>query len=239
MDAVRAWLGANVHVAVDTEHHLIVAQEVTNAGLGQAQLNGMAQKAKQALQVNWLDPVADRGYYSGEQIPACERAGIAVTLPRPMTSGAKTAGRFDKEDCLFRPGKNAYHCPAGETLPCRYTTLENGMRLSRYWTNACQACPLKTDRTTGRERRVTRWEHEHLLESVQRRLDADPQAIRVRRETVEHPFGTLKERIGATHFLTRTLPRVSAEMVLQVPAYNLTRVLNIMGSKGLLAAIAG
>jgi transposase len=96
---------------------------------------------------------------------------------------------------------------------------------------------MKTDCTTGKERRVTRWEHEDVLETVQRRLDGDPLAMRVRRETVEHPFGTLKARMGATHFLTKTLPRVSTEMALQVLAYNLTRVLNILGSRTLLAAI--
>ena len=133
---------------------------------------------------------------SGVEILACERAGIAVTLPRPMTSGAKAAGRFGKEDFLYRHDENAYRCPAGETLIHRTTRVENGMTLSRYWTNACQVCSLKTDCTTGKERRVTRWEHEDVLENVQRRLDADPQAMRVRRETVEHPFGTLKARMG-------------------------------------------
>ncbi len=224
---------------MDTDHHLIVAHEVTNVGSDRAQLSGMAQQAKQALQVDRLEAVADRGYYSGVEIVACESAGIAVTLPRPMTSGAKAAGRFGKEDFLYRHDENAYRCPAGETLPYRYMTVENGMTLSRYWTNACQACPLKADCTKGQERRVTRWEHEDVLETVQRRLDADPQALRVRRETVEHPFGTLKPRMGAIHFLTRTLPRVSAEIALQVLADNLTRVLNIMGSQRLLAAIRG
>ncbi|SMD15431.1 Transposase [Fulvimarina manganoxydans] len=232
-------VGYNVQMAVESGHHLIVAHEVTNVGSDRAQLSGMAEKARQALQVDRLDAVADRGYYSGEEILACENAGIAVTLPRPMTSGAKAAGRFGKEDFLYIREENAYRCPAGEMLAYRYTTVENGLTLSRYWTNACQTCPLKADCTTGKERRVTRWEHEDVLENVQRRLDADPQAMQVRRETVEHPFGTLKARMGATHFLTRTLPRVSAEMAFHVLAYNLTRVLNIMGSRKLLAAMTG
>jgi hypothetical protein len=230
-------VGYNVQVAVETEHHLIVAHAVTNAGSDRAQLSGMAVRAKQALETDTLDAVADRGYYSGQEILACERAGISVMLPRPMTSGAKAAGRFGKEDFLYHREKNAYLCPAGETLSHRCTTVENGLTLHRYWTNACSACPLKADCTTGKERRVTRWEHEDVLETVQRRLDGDPLAMRVRRETVEHPFGTLKARMGATHFLTKTLPRVSTEMALQVLAYNLTRVLNILGSRKLLAAI--
>ena len=197
----------------------------------------MATRAKQALETDTLDAVADRGYYSGEQVLACERAGISVTLPRPMTSGAKAADRFGKGDFLYPPQENAYLCPAGETLPHRHTTVENGLTLHRYWTNACSACPMKAACTTGKERRVKRWEHEDVLETVQRRLDADSLAMRVRRETVEHPFGTLKARMGATHFLIKTLPRVSTEMALQVLAYNLTRVFNIMGSQKLLAAI--
>ena len=101
----------------------------------------------------------------------------------------------------------------------------------RYWTTACQDCSLKSQCTTGPERRIPRWEHEHLLEAVQ-------QAMRQRRETVEHPFGTMKARMGATHFLTKTLPKVAAEMALSVLAYNLTRVINIVGIKPLIAAIA-
>src|SRR6266478_4978628 len=116
---------------------------------------------------------------------------------------------------------------------------EDGKRLRRYWTTACQDCSLKSQCTTGPGRRIPRWEHEHLIEAVQQRLDANPQAMRQRRETVEHPFGTMKARMGATHFLTKTLPKVAAEMALSVLAYNLTRVMNIIGIKSLIAAIRG
>jgi len=230
-------VGYNVQVAVETEHHLIIAHAVTNAGSDRAQLSVMAARAKEALEADTLDAVADRGYYSSEQILACERAGIAVTLPRPMTSGAKAVGRFGKDDFLYRRQDITYLCPAGQTLSHRYTSVENGLTLHRYWTNVCSTCAMKGACTTGKERRVTRWEHEDVVDAVQRRLDGDPRAMRVRRETVEHPFGTLKARMGATHFLTKTLPRVSTEMALQVLAYNLTRVLNIMGSRKLLEAI--
>ena len=111
------------------------------------------------------------------------------------------------------------------------------MVLRRYWTNACQSCAIKHGCTTGKERRITRWEHEHILEAVQRRLDQHPEKMRQRRETVEHPFGTIKARMGATHFLMKTLPRVAAEMALHVLAYNLTRVMNIMGVQPLMAAM--
>ena len=155
-----------------------------------------------------------------------------------QTSGAKADGRFGKQDFVYLPDEDVYRCPAGERLKYRYTNVENGLTLRRYWTNACESCAIKHRCTTGKERRITRWEHEHLLEEVQRRLDENPQAMRQRRETVEHPFGTMKARMGATHFLTKTLPKVAAEMALSVLAYNLTRVMNIGGIKPLMVAIA-
>ena len=230
-------VGYNVQVAVETEHHLIVAHEVTNVGSDRAQLAAMAKQAKAALGAETLDAVADRGYYSGEEILACEQAGIAVTLPKPMTSGAKADGRFGKQDFVYQPEDDTYRCPAGQTLRYYYKNVENGLTLRRYWTPACQTCSIKIRCTPAKERRITRWEHEHVLEAVQRRLDENPGAMRLRRETVEHPFATIKARMGATHFLMKRLPRVSGEMALHVLAYNLTRVLNIMGSRALLAAI--
>ena len=184
-----------------------------------------------------LDVVADRGYFNGEEILACEEAGITVTLPKPMTSGAKAEGRFGKQDFVYKPEEDAYRCPAGATLKYHYTNVENGLTLRRYWTTACQTCSIKSRCTPAKERRITRWEHEHVLEAVQRRLDENPKAMRQRRETVEHPFGTIKARMGAMHFLMKTLPRVSGEMALHVLAYNLTRVMNMMGVQPLLAAM--
>jgi transposase len=230
-------VGYNVQVAVDTEHHLIVTHEVTNTGSDRSQLANIASQAKEVLGADHLDAVADRGYFNSSEILACEQADITVTLPKPMTSGAKADGRFGKQDFVYLPTGDMYRCPAGEMLTYRYTNEEDGKTLRRYWTTACPRCPLKSQCTTGPERRITRWEHEHLLEAVQRRLDANPQAMRVRRETVEHPFGTLKMRMGATHFLMKHLPKVATEMALHVLAYNLTRVMNIVGVKPLLAAI--
>src|ERR1700731_3088500 len=230
-------VGYNVQVAVDTEHHLIVTHEVTNSGSDRAQLANMAKQAKGVLKVDKLEAVADRGYFNGEEILACEQAGICVTLPKPMTSGAKSEGRFGKQDFVYVPEEDVYRCPAGEKLKFHYANEEHGQKMRRYWTNACKTCAIKDQCTTGKERRITRWEHEHVLEIVQQRLDQDPQAMRRRRETVEHPFGTLKMRMGATHFLMKTLPKVASEMALSVLAYNLTRVMNIVGTRALLAAI--
>jgi len=230
-------VGYNVQVAVDTKHHLIVTHEVTNDGSDRAQLATIASQAKEVLGVDELEAVADRGYYSGEEILACHKAGITVTLPKPITSGIEAKGRFGKQDFVYLSDEDVYRCPAGEKLKYYYTNEENGQKLRRYWTNACRHCALKRRCTTGVQRRIARWEHEHVLEAVQKRLDKNPQAMRQRRETAEHPFGTLKMRMGATHFLMKRLPKVATEMALHVLAYNLTRVMNIMGIRPLMAAI--
>jgi transposase len=230
-------VGYNVQAAVDTRHHLIVAHDVTNVGSDRSQLSRMAKQTKGTLDAETLDVVADRGYFSSEEILACDQAGITVTLPKPLTSGAKAKGRFGKQDFRYVADEDVYLCPAGQRLVYRYTNEENGLTLRRYWTSACPTCAIKDQCTTGKERRITRWEHEHLLEAVQRRLDENPQAMRQRRETVEHPFGTIKSRMGATHFLTKTLKRVRTEMALHVLAYNLRRMMTILGPGPLIAAI--
>ncbi|MEE8608246.1 MAG: IS1182 family transposase [Nitrospiraceae bacterium] len=230
-------VGYNVQAAVDIEHHLIVTHAVTNVGNDRAQLSPMAKQTKATLEVDKLDVVADRGYFSGEEILACEEAGITVTLPKPMTSGNRAKSRFVKDDFRYLAADDVYLCPAGKRLVHHYTNQENGLTLRRYWTNACQDCAIKDRCTTGKERRITRWEHEHVLEAVQRRLDENPQAMRQRRETVEHPFGTIKARMGATHFLMKRLKNVRTEMALSVLAYNLTRVMNIIGIRPLIQAM--
>jgi hypothetical protein len=231
-------VGYNVQVAVEAEHHLIVTHAVTNVGNDRAQLAPMAKAAQETLGTEDLHVIADRGYFDGEQVKECVEAGLTVTPPKPQTSGAKAEGRFGKQDFVYLRDQDAYRCPAGAVLSYHYSNVEKGMELRRYWSlAACQACAIKGQCTTSKERRITRWAHEHLIEDVQARLDANPDLMRVRRETVEHPFGTIKARMGATHFLMKTLPRVAAEMALHVLAYNLTRVMNIMGVQPLLAAM--
>jgi transposase len=230
-------VGYNVQASVDTDHHLIVAHKVTNVGTDRAQLSAMAKQTKAVLAVDELDVVADRGYFSSLEILACDRADITVTLPKPMTSGIKAKGRFGKHDFRYVAADDVYICPAGERLSHHYTNEENGLTLRRYWTNVCQHCAIKARCTTAKERRITRWEHEPLLDEVQARLDAHPEKMRQRRETVEHPFGTIKMWMGATHFLMRRLSNVRTEMALSVLAYNLTRVMNIIGIRPLMAAI--
>ena len=230
-------VGYNVQIAVEAEHHLIVTHEVTNDGSDRSQLSHVAKETKATLEVDKLDVVADRGYFNGEEILACEEAGITVTLPKPMTSNSKAEGRFGKQDFRYLAEEDVYVCPAGERLAYYYTTEDKGLVVHRYATNACRHCAIKRSCTKGKERRISRWEHEHIIDAVQRRLDEHPEKMRQRRETVEHPFGTIKARMGATHFLMKTLPRVASEMALHVLAYNLTRVMNIMGIQPLIAAM--
>jgi len=210
---------------------------VTNVGSDLSQLSHVAKQTKATLQTDTLEAVADRGYFNSEEILACDQAGVTVTLPKPIRSGINVRGRFGKQDFVYLPEEDVYRCPAGERLRYYFTTVEGGLKLRRYWTNACRTCALKSRCTTAVHRRITRWEHEHVLEAVQKRLDEHPEKMRQRRETVEHPFGTIKARMGATHFLMKTLPHVASEMALHVLAYNLTRVMNIIGVGPLLAAM--
>jgi transposase len=230
-------VGYNVQVAVEAKHHLIVTHEVTNVGSDRSQLAHVAKMTKEALGATNLDVIADRGYFNGEEILACEQDGITVTVPKPLTSSAKADGRFGKQDFRYVAEDDVYICPAGQRLTYSFTTEDKGLVLRRYATKACQNCAIKNACTTAKQRRICRWEHEHVLEAVQRRLDEHPEKMRQRRETVEHPFGTIKARMGATHFLMKTLPRVATEMALHVLAYNLTRVMNIIGIQPLMAAM--
>jgi len=231
-------VGYNVQTAIDTKHHLIVAHEVTNVGHDRSQLANMAGQAKDAMGVEALEVLADRGYFSGEEILACGPLGVTPILPKPLTSGAKADGRFGKQDFSYIAERDAYRCPAGQLLPHHMTTVENGMTLHRYWDLAsCTSCSLKSRCTTGKERRITRWEYEAVIEAMQERLDRAPKAMRIRRATAEHPFGTLKAWMGATHFKMRTLDKVKTEMSLHVLAYNLKRVIAILGTRPLMEAI--
>jgi transposase len=230
-------VGYNVQTAVDAEHHLIVAHEVTNQGSDRSQLSPMAAQAREAVDTEDLTVVADAGYFKSEELLSCHEAGIKANVSRPQTSGDQAKGFFGRKHFRYVPEKDEYCCPADERLIWRMVSEQNGLLIHRYWSSNCQSCSQKSQCTTGKERRVTRWEHEAILEAMQERLDCDPEIMRVRRQTAEHPFGTLKAWMGSTHFLTRTLSRVSTEMSLHVLAYNLKRVMNILGVKPLTQAI--
>jgi transposase len=230
-------VGYNVQTAVDTQHHLIVAHEVTNVGHDRTQLFSMAKQARRAVGAKELTVLADRGYFKGEEILDCERAHITTLVPKPLTSNSKADGRFDKRDFVYIAQDDEYLCPAGQRAIKRFTTIERGLTLHKYWSSACPKCPIKARCTTGDFRRIARWEHEAVLDAMQDRLDRRPGAMRLRRQTVEHPFATLKAWMGATHFLTKRLPRVSTEMSLHVLAYNLKRVMQIVGIVPLMQAM--
>ena len=193
-------VGYNVQTAVDTKHHLIVAHEVTNVGHDRTQLFAMAKQARSATGTEDLTVVADRGYFKGEEILECDQAGMTPLVPKPLTSNSKAEGRFDKRDFVYIAEDDEYRCPAGQRAIKRFTTIEHGMTLHKYWSSACPRCPLKAQCTTSDYRRIARWEHEAVLEAMQERLDRQPDAMKLRRQTVEHPFGTLKAWMGVDPF---------------------------------------
>jgi transposase len=232
-------VGYNVQVAVDTRHHLIVSHEVTNVGNDRAQLSPMAKAARDAMGRKKLTALADRGYFSAPEIKACDDAGIVVLVPKSQTSGAKADGRFDRADFIYIATDDQYQCPAGQRATYRFSSVERGnpMTLRTYWSSACPRCPIKSQCTPSDYRRIRRWEHEEVLEAMQRRLDRKLDAMTIRRRTVEHVFGTLKHWMGSTHFQTRRLGNVATEMSLHVLAYNIKRVIGILGFKDAMQAM--
>ena len=230
-------VGYNVQTAVEAENHLIVAHEVTMLGYDRDALSMMAVAARDVMTADQITAIADKGYYKGEEIVASEEAGISIVVPKPMTSNAAARGQFDKADFAYDAEKDVYICPAGEHLTYRFTGQQDGKAIRTYWSGACADCVLKDKCTTSKERRVRRWENEDVLERVQERLDEDPSQLAVRSMTVEHPYGTIKSWMGATHFKMRTLKNVATEMALHVLAYNMTRVMNLMGIPAMIAAM--
>jgi transposase len=230
-------VGYNVQTAVDAKHHLIVEHAVTNTGSDRDQLSGMAKKARTAIGTTELTAIADRGYFNGKEILACHEVGISTLVPPTKTSNAKAGGRFDKADFIYDSQKNEYRCPAGQSLIWRFASVEKGTTYHRYWSSNCKGCPLKEKCTPSSHRRVTRWEHQDVLEAMQTRLEQSPDAMRIRRSTVGHPYGTIKAWMAATHFLTKGLEHVKTEMNLHILAYNLKRLIAILGIENMLSAI--
>ncbi len=231
-------VGYNVQTAVDVEHHLIVAHEVTSSGSDRGQLVKMANKARLAVGSKEITVVADRGYYGGEQLFECANHDIITYVPKPLTSSGTKRGLFIKQDFIYDAKNNVYVCPAGQILTkgAHRSDRQSDVNFYRHLT-ACPNCHLKSRCTTEKLRRIRRWEHEDVLDDIERRLEEKPDAMQVRRATVEHPFGTLKAWMGYTHFLTRTREKVATEMSLHVLAYNFKRVLKIIGIGPLMTAL--
>ena len=232
-------VGYNLQAAVDAKHHLIVAHEVTNVGNDRSALYRTATLAKDVIGSDQLEVVADRGYYSGFEIYNCEQSQIKTYLPKTHTSNNMAKGLFDKRDFKWIASDGEYECPAGERLTWRFATQEQRKTINKYWSSNCPSCSMKKQCTTGKYRRVARWEHEAILDEVEARIDREPERMAARRATVEHPFGTIKSWMGSTHFQMKTLKHVSTEMSLHVLAYNLKRMMQIMGIGPLMEAIRG
>ncbi|HEY2228218.1 MAG TPA: IS1182 family transposase [Xanthobacteraceae bacterium] len=231
-------VGYNVQIAVDAEHHLIVAHEVTNLGHDRTQLEPMARKAQEATGCEEVTALADRGYFNGDQVLACEGTGIAPVVPKTLTSSGTKRGYFTRHDFVYDAEQDHYTCPAGAILTKANRRADHAEDFDFYrHLSACFTCSLRPQCTPTKLRRVKRWENEGVLDKMQARLDRMPDAMGVRRQTVEHPFGTLKAWMGATHFLTRTLEKVRTEMSLHVLAYNLKRMIRLLGVGPLLMAI--
>jgi len=227
-------VGYNVQTAVDTKNHMIVAHDVLNVGHDRTALADMANQAREAMGKP-LTVLADRGYFSSEQIVRCELGGNSPLVPKPLTSGAKAEGRFDKRDFVFHANRNAYRCPAGKWAIYRFSREEKGQMVHRYWSSDCRSCKLKAQCTPANERKISRSDDEEVIERMQKRLNSLPMASQWRRETAEHVFGTLKSWVGPAHFLTKRLPNVRTEFSLQVLAYNMKRAMQILGVRTLLA----
>jgi transposase len=231
-------VGYNVQIAVDTEHHLIVAHEVINQGHDRSQLAPMALKAQEATGCEQVTALADRGYFSGDQVLSCEGTGVAPIVPKVLTSSGSKRGLFARQDFIYDAEHDHYTCPAGAKLTKILRRADHTEDFDRYrHLSACFTCPLRPRCTPTQRRIIKRWENEDVLDRMQARLDRMPDAMGVRRQTVEHPFGTLKAWMGVTHFLTRTLDKVRTEMSLHVLAYNLKRMVTIVGVGPLMAAI--
>jgi transposase len=234
----KAVVGYNVQTAVDAEHHLIVAYDVTNLGHDRTQLEPMALKAQAATGCEQITALADRGYFNGEQVLACEGTGVLPCVPRTDTSSSAKRGFFTRHDFVFDAQNDHYTCPAGQKLtrsrprPNRQDDMDEYRHLT-----ACFTCPLKPKCTPDKLKRFRRWKHEGVMDKMQARLDHMPDAMGIRRQTVEHPFGTIKSWMGSAHFLTKTLEKVRTEMSLHVLAYNLKRMIHILGVRPLMRAI--
>ena len=229
----------NVQIVVDHKHKLVLEHEVVNEVTDQGQLSTMAKKAKETLEVESLEVVADRGYYNGEEVKACEQSGITAYVPKPNNSSNLKRGLFTKEDFVYDGGKDCYRCPAGKELSYRFNSVEQGRAVRSYEIFGCNRCELKSKCSINQRgrRRITRWMDEAILEAMARRVAEHPEKVELRKCLAEHPFGTIKRVMNQGYFLMRGLTKVGAEASLTILAYNLKRVINILGVRTMIEAL--
>ena len=231
-------IGYNAQSAVDAKHKLIVAATVTRDVTDLRQLARVAIAAKETLQVETLEVVADKGYYNQAEVSACAEEKITAYIAKPETSANAALGLYAKKDFRYDADKDVYHCPAGAELTHRFNTYEKGRALRYYRAGGGQECPLKEKCTRNqRARTITREEDEGLMEAMAARVQAQPEKLRRRKGLVEHPFGTIKRWFGYTYFLVKGLENVRGEWTLMTLAYNWKRVLNLVSVADLLVAV--
>jgi transposase len=235
----KVGVGYNIQLAVDVKHKLIAEQAVSNQVLDLGLLAQTATAAMEALGVERIEAVADRGYFKIEDIEACEKAGMTPYVPRPQRGPAVRAGLFRKDEFRYDPASDSVLCPAGHRLEAYTSSVIRGLKKVNYVNKeACRDCPLRARCTKGRFRTVSRFENEAVLDRMQERLAKRPDLLDRRREVAEHPFGSIKQWMNQGAFLMRGLENVRGEFSLTALAYNLRRVLNLVGFKDLLAAVA-
>ncbi len=235
----RVAVGYNIQVAVDAKHKLIVEQEVTNQVVDMGLLQATAEPAREILEVETIDVVADKGYFKTEDIAACEEAGLTPYVPRPQRGSSVSNGFFRKDEFTYDPERDAYVCPGGHELrPLRHGKLREMTKVDYGNPAACRDCPLRPRCTDADYRAVSRLEHEDALDRMAARLKARPELLDRRRETVEHPFASIKQWMNQGAFLMRGLEKVRAEFSLRALVYNLRRALNILGMNKMMAAVA-
>ena len=229
----------NVQTAVDTKHHLIVSHDIDKAA-DRGQLTSVAKQVQQAMNKKDITVLADKGYFSRLDIKASHDLGITANVPQTDTSGSARKGIFNKSLFRYDKDKDVYICPAGETLQNRFRATEKGVEQDIYFNNiACSHCEIRAKCTQSKKdpRRMRRWIHEPIIDAMQKRLDDNRDIPVLRKQTVEHPFGTIKMWMGAQHFLMTRKHNVLTEMSIHVLAYNLKRMMSIMGVTGLISAM--
>jgi transposase len=235
----------NVETAVDAKNHLIVDYEVTNAPSDNHELYSIAKSAKETLGVERIEAVADNGFFDSMEIKKCVDAGVVpyVALKRNSNGGhgQVPTPEFSTDKFTYDRNADLYVCPAGQKLEFYYSTVMAGkkMRVYKSKSDACFSCPFYMTKCTKFKvgRWIRRWEHEEVLEDMKRRLLLHPKVMDLRKELVEHTFGTVKRAFGAGYLLLKGLSKVGGEVGFIMLAYNIRRVLNLLGPKALMMAL--
>jgi len=226
----------NLQSAVDCKHHLIVAHEVTNTS-DRSQLCRMGKQAQAAVGIDEITVLADKGYFSGQDIVDAQDAGLIPLVARTDTSASDKKGIFNHSLFKYDAKKDVYICPANQDMRFRTRFTDKKLIYKTYACSVpvCRACSMRDSCTkSAQTRRIRRWEREDRIERMVSILEAKPDSMLIRKQTVEHPFGTIKFWMGATHLLTRGFKGVGTEMDLHVLAYNMKRMISIFGVSGLI-----